>query len=291
MDPIRTLAAPTYAGAPVLPDDLRVIYNGDLSFPTAPAGRPHLIANFVSTLDGVVSFNIPGQSEGKQISGSNEADTFIMGLLRASSDAIVVGATTFKIAGHDTLWFPESVYPLATDLYRGYRKGVLRKPEYPLLVVVTRSGRLDLTSAAFHTKGQRALVITSEQGKQNLRTESNALASLQVRALSEAQGRSAPSAILELLREEFDVKLALNEGGPTLFGQFLVAGLVDELFLTLAPQIAGRVPAHPRAALVEGVEFLPGNAPWWSLLSAKQAANHLYLHYQRNSAFRPPVAA
>ncbi|HEY6467036.1 MAG TPA: dihydrofolate reductase family protein [Candidatus Acidoferrales bacterium] len=279
MDPIHTLTAPQSSSrVPVLPDDLRHIYNGDLSFPIAPAGRPYLFANFVSTLDGVVSFNIPGQSEGKQISGSNQADTFIMGLLRAFSDAVVVGATTFKVAGHDTLWFPESVYPPAAGLYRRYRNEVLKKSEYPLLVIISRSGRVDLTSAAFHTKGQRALIITSEQGKQNLRTSPNAPASLQVRALSGAQGRSEPSAILSLLREEFDVKFALNEGGPNLFGQFLVAGLVDELFLTLAPQIAGRVPQHPRPAFVDGVEFLPGSAPLWSLLSAKQAADHLYLH-------------
>jgi len=287
MDPIRTLVAPQ-SDQLVLPDDLHALYGGDLCFPAAPPGRPYLIANFVSTLDGVVSFNIPGESEGKQISGSNQADTFIMGLLRASSDAIVVGATTFEVAGHDTLWFPESVYPPAADLYSRYRNEVLKKSEYPLLVIVSRSGRLDLTSAAFHTEGQRVLVITSEQGKQNLQSGSNASASAQVRALSAAQGRSVPSAILELLRKEFDVKLALNEGGANLFGQFLVGSLVDELFLTVAPQIAGRVPAHPRPALVESVEFLPANAPWWSLLTAKQAGNHLYLHYQRNAALHAP---
>lgn len=290
MEPIYTLVARPYPGAPVLPDDLRSLYDGDLRFPIAPAGRPYLIANFVSTLDGVVSFNIPGQSEGKQISGSNQADTFIMGLLRAFSDAVVVGATTFEIAGRDTLWFPESVYPPAADLYRRYRKDALKKSEYPLLVIVSRSGRLDPRSAAFHAEGQRVLVITSEQGKQSLQSGSNASGSLQVRALSGAQGRSSPSAILELLRQEFDVKLALNEGGPTLFGQFLAAGLVDELFFTMAPQIAGRVRAHPRPAFVEGVEFVPANAPWWTLLSAKQAGNHLYLHYQKNDALGPLIA-
>lgn len=282
MDPIHTLTAPHYSASPVLPDDLRALYDGDLHFPAAPLGRPYVLANFVSTLDGVVSFNISGQSEGKQVSGSNQADTFIMGLLRASADAVVVGATTFEVAGHDTLWFPESVHPAAADLYRRYRKDLLKKSESPLLVIVSRSGRIDLSSAAFHKESQRVLIVTSEQGKQHLRSDPSASASLQVRALSEAQGRSSPSAILGLLGEEFDVKLALNEGGPNLFGQFLAAGLVDELFLTVAPQIAGRVPAHPRPALVEGVEFLPGNAPWWSLLSAKQAGNHLYLHYQRN---------
>jgi hypothetical protein len=75
----------------VLPEDLRILYSGDLRFPANP-DRTHVIGNFVSTLDGVVSFEILGRSGGGEISGFNAADRFIMGLLRASADAIVVGA-------------------------------------------------------------------------------------------------------------------------------------------------------------------------------------------------------
>src|SRR5580693_1828766 len=100
MAPIRTLFASEFAepSRSVLPDGLRARYDGNLSFPPAPVDRPYLIANFVSTLDGVVSFNLPGQSEGAQISASNEEDRFIMGLLRASADAIVVGSGTLQAA-------------------------------------------------------------------------------------------------------------------------------------------------------------------------------------------------
>ena len=72
----------------------------------------------------------------------------------------------------------------------------------------------------------------------------------------------------------------LHEGGPTLFGHFLSAGLVDELFLTMAPQIAGRTGEHPRPGLVADVQFVPDTAPWLTLVSVKQQANHLYLHYR-----------
>ena len=68
-------------------------------FRPAPQARPYCIANFVSTLDGVVSFNLPGQSEGAQISSSNEEDRFIMGLLRASADAVLVGSGTLQAVG------------------------------------------------------------------------------------------------------------------------------------------------------------------------------------------------
>jgi riboflavin biosynthesis pyrimidine reductase len=283
MEPIRTLFA-TEAAEPsgvVLPDGLRARYDGNLSFPPASDARPYYIANFVSTLDGVVSFDLPGQSEGAQISGSNEQDRFIMGLLRASADAVMVGSGTLQAAGPHGSWLPESVSPAAKDLYRKYRTEVLRKPEYPLVVVVTGTGRVDLASAVFHTPRTRVLILTTEQGKQRLsQSGSEALASVEVKALSTTETRISPSAILRWLRQEAGVELLLHEAGPTVFGEFLEGGFTDELFLTVAPQMAGRAAAHPRPGLVAEVEFSPATAPWWKLLSAKKAGEHLFLRYQ-----------
>ncbi|MGH9468971.1 MAG: dihydrofolate reductase family protein, partial [Terriglobia bacterium] len=114
MSPIQTLfdSEGNYA-ADFLPPGLRAQYGGDLRFPPHAAERPYVIANFVSTLDGVVSFDIPGESAGAQISGSNEADRFIMGLLRASVDAILVGAGTVNAVPRRALWLPGSIYPAA----------------------------------------------------------------------------------------------------------------------------------------------------------------------------------
>jgi riboflavin biosynthesis pyrimidine reductase len=85
---------------------------------------------------------------------------------------------------------------------------------------------------------------------------------------------------LRLLKDEFDAGLVLHEGGPALFGQSLADDAIDELFLTLAPQVAGRILAHFRPALVMNAQFLPGNAPWLNLLSVKRAGDHLYLRYR-----------
>src|SRR6202050_1084737 len=90
-------------GSP-LPAGLRELYDGDLRFRTSPAKRPFVIANFVSTLDGVVSYETKGKSGGSTISGSNPADRFIMGLLRASADAIIVGAGTLNDVSAKSLW-------------------------------------------------------------------------------------------------------------------------------------------------------------------------------------------
>jgi riboflavin biosynthesis pyrimidine reductase len=235
----------------------------------------------VSTLDGVVSFSIPGQSEGAQISNSNEEDRFIMGLLRASADVVVVGSRTLQAAGPRGSWLPEAVYPAAKDLYQKYRTEVLRKLECPLVVIVTGTGVLDLTSVVFHTPRTRVLILTTEQGKRRLsQSGSEVLASVEVEVLSTGAKRISPFAILQFLKREAGVELLLHEAGPTLFGEFLAGGFMDELFLTVAPQIAGRVAGHPRPGLVDNVQFFPATAPWWKLLSAKTAADYLFLRYQ-----------
>jgi riboflavin biosynthesis pyrimidine reductase len=249
---------------PVLPSELRDLYAGDLHFPAPSAARPYVIANFVSTLDGVVSYGIEGNSSGSAISGSDPADRFIMGLLRASADAIIVGSRTLQDAGPKSLWTPEFTYPDAKRLFAGYR-AASHKPEYPRLIVVSGSGRLELDRAVFQTPAMPAIVITTPAGKDELaRRGSASLNSLQVFALDSSDGSIPPAAILQL------------------FGQILAAAAIDELFLTLSPQIAGRNnKTSTRPALVEAVEFMPPSAPWFQLLSVKQRAAQLYLRYRR----------
>lgn len=267
---------------PALPPGLRDLYDGDLSFRISPAERPFVIANFVSTLDGVVSYEIEGQAGGSTISGSDPADRFIMGLLRASVDAVIVGARTVHDSSPQSLWIPEYTYPDAKHLYAEYRANVLHKSEYPLLVVVSGSGKLELERAIFQTPGVRTVVMTTSAGRDELtRAGATKLPTVQLHALDTSAGTITPPAILRLLCEEFGVARLLHEGGPTLFGQFMASGAVDELFLTLSPQIAGRTSGIMRPALVQGVEFMPACAPCFQLVSVKESADHLYLRYQR----------
>jgi riboflavin biosynthesis pyrimidine reductase len=62
-------------------------------------------------------------------------------------------------------------------------------------------------------------------------------------------------------------------------GSLVAADLVDEIFLTLAPQVIGR--AGDRLGLVEGVGLAPGEARWHELASVKRAGEHLFLRYRR----------
>ena len=54
------------------------------------------------------------------------------------------------------------------------------------------------------------------------------------------------------------------------------AGLVDELFLTLAPQLAGRSDSIPRLSLVEDVAFDAGTARWARLVDLRHVGDHLF---------------
>jgi riboflavin biosynthesis pyrimidine reductase len=265
-----------------LPSALRELYDGDLHFRTSSSARPFVIANFVSTLDGVASYGIQGKSGGSTISGSDPSDRFIMGLLRASVDAILVGAGTLNDVSSESLWTPEYVYPEAKHSFAEYRINALRKSEYPLLVIVSGSGRLDMERAIFRTPAMRTVVITTSIGRNELmRRGAAAPASVEVCALESSGGSIAPLAILELLHAQFGVKTLLNEGGPTLFGQFLEADTVDELFLTLSPQIAGRKSDITRPAIVQGASFMPEFAPRFEILSVKEKAPYLFLRYRR----------
>jgi riboflavin biosynthesis pyrimidine reductase len=282
MQLLRTLVdCDKESAEPALPRELRELYDGDLHFRAPPAARPLVIANFVSTLDGVASYKIEGESGGSTISGSDPADKFIMGLLRASADAVMVGAGTLHDVSAESLWTPEYAYPDAKRLYAEYRVNALHKPEYPLLVIVSGSGQLELERAVFRTPAMWTVVITTSAGRDELRRRGAASpGSVEVHALDSSSGSIAPQAILQLLHSQFGVKRLLHEGGPTLFGQFLAANAIDELFLTLSPQIAGRKDDGPRPSVVQGVEFAPDASPRFQTLSVKERAAFLYLRYR-----------
>lgn len=288
MEPIRTLLeGEEFRGAAVLPPELQRLYGGDLRFPAASGGRPYVMGNFVATLDGVVTYQIPGMAGGGEISGHDSADRFLMGLLRASADAVMIGASTLDATSPEHVWTGAHIYPEAAESYATYRREILGKPKRGLTVVVSGSGAVDLSRAAFRHPDSQALILTTSQGEAGLRKRGIG-ESVEVRALGEAGGRIPPEAMLQLLREEYGVGLLLHEGGPKLFGAFVAPGLVDEFFLTVAPQIAGRSLQRPRPGFIWGTEFLPENAPWLRLASVKQRGDHLYLRYRASPREMPP---
>ena len=74
-------------------------------------------------------------------------------------------------------------------------------------------------------------------------------------------------------------KRILVEGGPRLLGDFYAEHLVDEQFLTLAPQIAGRDAGDRRLSLVMGKVFAPRDPLWGTMIDARRGSSHLFLRY------------
>jgi hypothetical protein len=94
LDPLEALYELPQGAELPLPPPLLSLY-GRLWFPAHP-GHLYVIGNVVTTLDGVVSLNVPGQSGGGPISGFNAHDRMVMGVLRAAADAVIVGAGTLR---------------------------------------------------------------------------------------------------------------------------------------------------------------------------------------------------
>lgn len=256
-----------------LPPDLASLY-GELRIASAHHDRPRVISNFVSTLDGVVSLNLPGHSGGSEISGFNRHDRLVMGILRAVSDAVVVGAGTLRAVPRH-LWTAGYVFPSLADSYRQLRRAMGKSGE-PLNVIVTASGELDLGLPVFQSDSVTTLVVTTDNGSRRL-AERPIPSTVTVRSVSGASSIRARD-VLEAIRSVRPSDLVLVEGGPRLLGDFLAERCLDELFLTLSPQIAGR-DDDVRPGLVAGRAFAPGNPRWGRLVALKRARDHLFLRY------------
>lgn len=257
-------------GAPLpLPPDIARRYGGGLRF---PAAAPHVFANFVATIDGVVSFGTPGEDRARHVSRGEPSDRFVLALLRAVADAVIVGAGTLR-KEPDSVWTAESVFPDAGDGFAQLRAAAAR-PEQPLTVIVSATGELDFALPAFH-RGGPVLVATTAAGARRLpRTPSR----VAVRALSD--GDDVPmSDVVKVAMEVAGGGHILTEGGATILGRFLDERVLDELFLTIAPRIAGRSREAPRVALVEGAAFAAKAAPGARLVSLKAAGDYLFTRY------------
>jgi riboflavin biosynthesis pyrimidine reductase len=252
------------AGLPAfeLPPSLERAYGGP--FGIEPS---HLVANFVSSLDGAVVLEGGGES-GHVISGDNAADHFVMGLLRASADAVIVGAGTLR-ASPKHLWTPSKIYPPAKAAFRELRRALASRDEEPKLVVVTASGDVDPTWPAL-TNG---IIATTPAGEARLRSTGKLGKETRL-VVSGAD--SVPLAPLVTLLQNEGYSRLLTEGGPGLFGELVRDGLCDELFLTISPRLFGRVEGGARKTLVHGVD-LEGKT--LELLGIRRSGSHLFLRY------------
>jgi riboflavin biosynthesis pyrimidine reductase len=261
-----------------LPDDLKALY-GRLQFPP-PGAAPHVIANFVTTLDGVVSLGIAGKTNGDEISGSNPHDGMVMALLRAAADAVIVGAGTLRQSPQH-VWTPEFVFPSLDGSYRMLRARMGREKP-PLSVVVSAGGALDLGLPVFTAGKAPVAIITTAAGEKEIRKR-DVPPGVQVRRAGAGETLTVREILDALSSLLPGGNIFLVEGGPHLLGQFIDRGELGELFLTLSPRLAGRDGHSERLGLIAGDAFLPERVVTGRLKGLRKNGSHLFLRY----AFRP----
>lgn len=231
--------------------------------------EPSVVANFVESLDGVVA--VPRLPRSPAILGDeSDADRFILALVRACSDAVVVGSGTLLASPKGT-WRIDRAYPPAAEalLELRVRRG---RPEQPLLTIVSAGGSLDPTHPVLEAG---ALVLTTDDAAPRLRA--SLPGATEVVAVSDADTVDLAAAIA-LLRDR-GCSVVLTEAGPSMFGSLVASGLVDELFLTVSPVLAGRAESA-RLGLVEGVELVPQTRVAGRLRSVRTHGSHLFLRYK-----------
>jgi len=274
--PLETLFESARGQALPLPPRLARLY-GTFRISTPPRSRFYVFSNFVSTLDGVVSLQVKGHSGGGDISGFSSQDRLVMGLLRAAADVVIVGSGTLD-ADPQHVWTPEVICPELAPEYRRLKRD-LGKPKASVNVVVSGRGPVNLRLPVFASGRVPAVIVTTTQGARRL-LKQKVPDSVQICAIRRRTGEIPAAAILEeVSRLIGGAGRILVEGGPRLLGTFYKERLIDEQFLSLAPQLSGREFGDARMSLVMGKSFAPRDPLWGELIDVRRGSKLLFLRY------------
>jgi 2,5-diamino-6-(ribosylamino)-4(3H)-pyrimidinone 5'-phosphate reductase len=214
--------------------------------------RPYLAINMVATVDGRAAVN------GSAVGIGSTADKHLMRELRAEADVVLHGAGTVRADPLSARVPPELVE-------QRVRQGL--SPQ-PLGAIVTRSGNLPRKHPYYESA--TVIYITSDHAVQ---AEGPKVEVCRVETVEQA--------IQDLARR--GVRRILCEGGPTLNTALLKTGLVDEIFLTIAPKLVG---GEDPLTIVKGTSL---GTIQLELRSLVERDGELFLHY-RVARTQPEIA-
>jgi riboflavin biosynthesis pyrimidine reductase len=218
----------------------------------APPERPYVIANMIASADGRAT--VTGRSGGL----GNETDHEVFLDLRTQVDAVMAGTATIGVENYGPL--------LRSDKRRDLRQRRGLEP-VPLAVTATRSMELPVQAPLFQDPGSRIVVITSSDREPPPCAGQVSVERVPGEPLNLLAG-------MQCLRASHGVRSVLLEGGPTILGAMVAAGLVHELFLTLAPKlVAGGEPTIVEAPAFERPLDI-------ALVSVLRDESYLFLRYR-----------
>ncbi len=199
-------------------------------------GRTWLRANFITSLDGGAT------ADGTSGALGGPGDRHIFNLLRELADVIVVGAGTVRLEAYS------GVHLAVAQRQARQARG---QSEVPQLAIVTNSGRLERDLAVFTRTEVAPLVLTCAAAAGETRSLIGDVCEV-LECSGGDPGTVDEPALLAALAAR-GMRRILTEGGPTLLGAFIGAGLLDELCLTIAPYLVGglarRIAAGPAQLL------------------------------------------
>jgi riboflavin-specific deaminase-like protein len=182
----------------------------------ASPDRPYLVTNFALTLDGRATIL------GRSGPIGSATDTEVLHRLRTQVDAVMVGAGTLRVERYGRV-VPDPVL-------RGHREREEGLAPDPLAVIVTNSLDLPWDAKLFTEGFGKVLIFTS--------SEADPPETATTMRVERHSGRVDLRRAMATLRHERGVRAVLCEGGPRMHANLVDAGLVDELFVTLAPKLA-----------------------------------------------------
>lgn len=230
------------------------IYTGlDLGARALPA-RPYVVCNFVSSADGKAT------AQGRTALLGGVGDRAMFHLLRTQVDAILAGTGTLRVERYGAL--------VRDERLESIRVAEGRAPQ-PLAVVISRSGRIPFDIPLFGDRRSRIAIYAPPAIEVPV-----CEAHVEVHELP-AAGDSELAGALRSLRDDYDIRSLLCEGGPSLFNAMLEEDLVDELFLTLAPTLVG----GQELGVTTGAELDPPRS--LRLVWVLERDGHLFLRYGR----------
>ncbi len=184
-----------------------------------PDGSPWLMVNMIASLDGAIA--VDGLSGGL----GNAADLAVFKTLRSLADVILVGTGT---AADEDYTVPAPSPAVAAE--REARGQLAR----PVVALVTRSLRIDLGSRLFADPTYRPVVVTTTDADPERLAAVEAVADVIRTGTGDVDLCGALGGLAERVGP-----MILGEGGPTLNGQLVAADVVDELCLTISPNLVG----------------------------------------------------
>lgn len=258
-----------------MPEAFRVAYGGDWLLPEPVDGRPYTTINFVVSRDGRISYAEPGVVGGGAVADGSPADVWLMGLLRARCDAVMVGDGTAR-AEPEHVWTPTHLGSADAAAFEWLRVHEGRGP-VALHVFCSLTGEIGRDWAAVARDDIALVIATTEQAAPEARRRLAGRPDTEIVAFG--TDRVDTRALTRWLLAERGVRSLLCEGGPQLYGSMIADRAVDDEFVTLSPVLMGGVASGGgrRPSLVEGVGFAPGASPKASPVSLRRAGDHLML--------------